>query len=67
MMGTALARKLGISSQRLCDFEKGRRLVGPPFHAIGWLRLMKSDTRFQFWFLGSLPPTCLVGRGQEPD
>lgn len=29
MTATAMAKKLGISPQLLCDFEKGRRLVGP--------------------------------------
>lgn len=29
MTATAMAKKLGISPQLLCDFEKGRRLVSP--------------------------------------
>lgn len=29
MTATAMAKKLGISPQLLCDFEKGRRLVNP--------------------------------------
>ena len=29
MTATAMAKKIGISPQLLCDFEKGRRLVSP--------------------------------------
>jgi transcriptional regulator with XRE-family HTH domain len=29
LSATALAKRLGISPQLLCDFEKGRRLVSP--------------------------------------
>ena len=53
MTQAAMSRRLSISSQRLCDFEKGRRLPSPKsvekmakklgYHPAVWIQILLQD------------------------